>query len=143
MKQSWTNCWNSQLKQQAIYERLKPLIIYYDDITKILKPWRRLTPSVPFSPMEGYTGQGSRGSAGMWGGLPIEGPQNKRLGSFLWILELRRGHWGRARSRKHWALKVRKSGFKFPLFSPLHCCPKMEASSRAPKDLYPKPHKEA
>lgn len=50
--------WSSRLKYQAKNERVKPLIIYCNSVSKNLKPEEMLTPPVQFSHAIVHTGPG-------------------------------------------------------------------------------------
>lgn len=51
---------------------------------RVLSPWRRQTPPLPFSPMEEYTGQGSgRMSTDVEIVSLLREPRTKDLGNFM------------------------------------------------------------
>lgn len=124
---------SSWLKQQANNERVKPLITYRDGINNSLKLEKMPSKCVPFFSTEGWTGQGSDGSAQMWGPSHCWGSPEQKALAVLWAPRWEWVGWRweeRARSGKvlNTESEWRKVSSRFPSL-----LPQKEASVEAPE----------
>lgn len=135
--ETWVfRCPSRRLKQQAKNERVKPLVIHHDGISKRLKLEKTLTLLCFIFLMKWHTRHGSGESKQTWGFLTVERTPHKRLQQFYgpWG-QRKRGEDSKWKSTGHWVGggKRASSGF-LPLSS------YSETSAEAPKkDLCPRP----